>query len=269
MRILLIDDNAAFLELLKDYLSISSEFEVVGTSNNGADGLAQIQKLQPDIVLMDIAMPQLGGFGVLEKMKDIPSEKKPQFIIITAFQEEKIIRLSLELGADFLMIKPINMNELVFNIKYLYEMKIQKSKSPGEDGTIHPPAKINEYQIKSLLKLLGVPSHVKGFDYIAYALEIILDDFMAVHALKKRVYSQIAVKFDTTPARVERVMRNAIELTWCRGNIELQRRLFGQDSADTKPSNTEFLIRLATELKERHGDWTADLHQRPVQMATS
>ena len=123
MRIAIVDDNVSYLKIMREYLSHFHEFEVIGTAENGVDACRIIQNEEPDVVLMDIAMPRLGGLGVLEKLQGLSLRKRPQFIIVTALGQETVSRIAVELGADFYMIKPVDLDELVFNIRHLYSLK--------------------------------------------------------------------------------------------------------------------------------------------------
>jgi two-component system response regulator (stage 0 sporulation protein A) len=253
MRIAIVDDNISYLRIMRDYLSHFREFEVIGTAENGLDAYKMIQSEEPDIVLMDIAMPRLGGLGVLEKLQGQPMKNRPQFIIVTALGQEKVSRIASELGADFFMIKPVDLDELVLNMRHLYSLKNFREIRTVRPGKAAPCGEEYEARIRKLLDNIGVPGHLKGYDYIVYAMQIILEDLSAINAMNKQVYSKISDKFDTTPMRVERVIRNAIELTWNRGNIDILDRLFGFDDFcdKTKPSNSEFFIKLAAELMEK------------------
>lgn len=250
MRIAIVDDNLSYTKMISEYLSRIDEFEVIGIAENGIDACKIITADEPDIVLMDIAMPRLGGMGVLEKLNCSQYENRPQFIIVTAMGQEKISRLAFELGADFFMLKPVDMEELVYNIKYLHSLKKFKDIRyihPERTDDLHGES---EFRIKSLLQKIGVPNHVKGYYYIIYALEIVLNDLTAINALKKQIYSRISYKFNTTPERAERVIRNAIEITFNRGSVEILNKLFVFDDggAKTKPSNSEFFVKLASEI---------------------
>ena len=263
MRIAIVDDNISYLKIMREYLSHFHEFEVIGTAENGVDACRIIQSEEPDIVLMDIAMPRLGGLGVLEKIQCLPVKNKPQIIIVTALGQEKVSRIAVELGADFFMIKPVDLNELVYNIRHLYSLKNFREivavlpEQPVAGGAV-------EDRIRKTLNAIGVPSHLKGYDYIVFALQIIMDDLSAINAVKKQVYSRISRRFNTTPARVERVIRNAIELTWNRGRIDMLDKLFGFDEVGekTRPSNSEFFIKLAAELMDRQEAVANTRHKR-------
>lgn len=261
MRIAIVDDNISYLKIMREYLSRVRDFEVVGTAENGLDACKMIQSEEPDVVLMDIAMPRLGGLGVLEKMHGQPLKNKPQYIIVTALGQDNVSRIAVEMGADFFMIKPVDLDELVLNIKHLYSLKHFKeirTVAPEKTETVGDE---RNTRIRSLLDYIGVPSHLKGYDYIAYAMAIILDDLTAINAMKKQVYTKISRRFNTTPVRVERVIRNAIELTWNRGKLEILEKLFGFDDngSKSKPSNSEFFIKLAAEFMDKY-----ELKRRPL-----
>jgi two-component system response regulator (stage 0 sporulation protein A) len=212
-----------------------------------------IQNEEPDIVLMDIAMPCLGGIGVLEKLQGLPMKNRPQFIIVTALGQDKVSRIAVDLGADFFMIKPVDLDELVLNIKHLYSLKNFKDIRTAAPAGVAPDEE-RETRIRALLDSIGVPRHLKGYDYAVFAMLVILNDLTAINAMHKQVYSTVSAKFGTTPARVERVIRNAVELTWTRGRIDVLTRMFGYDEngTKTKPSNSEFFIRLAAEFMDKY-----------------
>ncbi|SHI12857.1 two-component system, response regulator, stage 0 sporulation protein A [Sporobacter termitidis DSM 10068] len=253
MRIAIVDDNISYLKIMRDYLSHIGEFEVIGTAENGFDACRMIETQEPDIVLMDIAMPRLGGLGVLEKLQSQPMKNRPQFIIVTALGQDKVSRIAVDLGADFFMIKPVDLDELVLNIKHLYSLKNFReirNAQPEQSATDEE----REERVRALLDYIGMPSHLKGYDYIVYAMAIILNDLTAINAMKKQVYSRVSCKYNTTPARVERVIRNAVELTWNRGKLDIIEKLFGFDESGvkTKPSNSEFFIKLAAEFMDKY-----------------
>lgn len=249
MRIVVVDDNTDFLKIMREYLSRIEGFDVVGTANNGLEACAVIQEKQPDIVLMDIAMPRLGGIGVLERLQHLVMTQKPQFIMITALGQERVSRLAVELGADFFMIKPIDLGELVLNMKHIYSLKHFRDIKTVLPEAPETMAEDKECRIRALLDSIGVPSHLKGYGYIVCAMSIIVNDLAVINAINKQVYTRVSHQFATTPARVERVIRNAVELTWSRGRLEALDKMFGFDEKGlkTKPSNTEFFVKLASE----------------------
>jgi two-component system, response regulator, stage 0 sporulation protein A len=250
IKIAIADDNVNFKNILVEYLSTVDGFAVVGTAENGIDAIELIKDTRPDIILLDIIMPRLGGFGVLEEINRLHISKTSQVIVISAFGQEKIMQIALDLGAEFFMLKPFDMNELVTSIKQIYDLRLFKEIKDIDLRDANHTDTATKVQIVNLLCEIGVPSHLKGYDYIEYAAEILLKDLTAINSITKQIYSRISAVYNTTPQRVERVIRNAIEVTWARGNINVLYNMFdtclSEDRA--KPSNSDFLIILVNEL---------------------
>lgn len=248
-RIVIADDNIEFMNILREFLSEKSGFEVVGTAANGLEAIEIISKNKPDIVLLDIVMPQLDGLGVLEKLRSYHAKRKTQFIVLTAIGSFETTQIALTLGADYYIIKPFDFEELVLRIRQLQSFKnknelrpVGQKPEPGAETSIAS-------QIKRLLDIMGVPSHVKGYQYLIFAISLVVQDLSAIHSIKKAVYTSVAHEYKTTQTRVERAIRNAIELTWNKGNIDRLFTMFEYDMNDTKtrPSNSEFIITVANE----------------------
>lgn len=244
-RIAVVDDNPDFVNILSDILALQEGMEVAGTAANGLDAVELIQKEKPQIVILDIIMPLLGGIGVIEKINSLQMQDPPRFIILSAAGQYDIVQIALSLGASYFIMKPFDSAELIFVIHKLIKLNqsFLKEKSSCAD----------EQNIIDLFNKIGVPAHLKGYDYLLKSVRIILEDPSAVKALKRKVYMTVAEQFDSTPERVERTIRNAIELTWNRGDIRLLTDVFGSEITDEKPwpSNSEFLIKASALFLER------------------
>lgn len=248
-RIVIVDDNIDFSYVLNEYLSGFDEFEIVGTAGNGHIALELIKEKEPDVVILDIVMPETDGLSVLEKMTDI--KNKPQFIMLSAIGQDKTIQLALSLGADFFILKPFDMNDLVLRIKQLQTMrKIPQSINIFREDK---PEYIIEQKIVDILNEIGVPSHLKGYKYLKYAVKMVWNDFSVINSITKVIYSGIAKEFKTTGPRVERAIRNAIEICWSRGNIKIIDYIFNYKSNEknSRPTNSEFIIIIVEQLREK------------------
>lgn len=247
-RIIIADDNIDFSYVLSEYLSAFDEFEIVGTANNGHTALELIKEKEPDVVILDLVMPETDGFGVLEKFINI--QNKPQFIMLSAFGQDKTIQLALSLGADFFILKPFDMNDLVLRIKQLQSMR----NVPNHINiSVEDKSEINiEDRINHILNELGVPSHLKGYKYLRHAVKMVLNDFSAVNSITKFIYSGIAKEFKTTGSRVERAIRNAIEICWYKGNLKAIENIFKfkYSKKDIRPTNSEFIIIIVEHLRK-------------------
>ena len=110
-----------------------------------------------------------------------------------------------------------------------------------------------ELEIRRILLELGAPDHLVGHPYVIRAILLVVGDQLYINHITFGLYPQLAVEFDTTPARVERAIRHLIEVTWIRGDIDVLDRYFGNtiSASRGKPTNGEFIARLANVVKSR------------------
>ncbi|HAA90451.1 MAG TPA: sporulation transcription factor Spo0A [Peptococcaceae bacterium] len=246
IKIMVIDDNKEFCEILKEYLESQGDFVVTGIAYNGIQALELLKQEVPDVVILDIIMPHLDGLGVLERISS-EFEVRPKIIVLTAFGQEAITRKALELGADYYILKPFDLDVLGERIRQLV------GASTGSVSGSHSPAKSRnlDVEVTNLIHEMGVPAHVKGYQYLRDAIILVINDVNLLGAVTKELYPMIAEKYNTTPSRVERAIRHAIELAWSRGNIELMNRFFGYtiDVERGKPTNSEFIAMVADRLR--------------------
>ncbi len=251
------DDNVDFAQILNKFLSSQEGIKVLGIANNGEDAVDMIEKLEPDIALLDVIMPQLDGIGVLEKLDIINKGRKTKFMMLSAVGQDAITQRALALGAQYYMIKPFDLEILVERIREISVGLIENVPSP--ENIIKSPfisiMKKEDESIESLVTKImhevGVPAHIKGYQYIREAIILAVDDIEAVNSITKILYPTLAKKFKTTPSRVERAIRHAIEVAWSRGEMEVNNSMFGNTISATKgkPTNSEFIAMIADKLR--------------------
>ncbi|SMB94943.1 response regulator receiver protein [Desulfonispora thiosulfatigenes DSM 11270] len=251
-KLLIADDNKDFCEILSDFFSEDQNIEIVGIANNGVEAIDKIKELNPDVVVLDIIMPHLDGIGVLEKLA--LESKRPNIIMLTAFGQEAMTQRAVELGANYYLLKPFDLDVLGNRIKELgkgyKKVKLQRpAESTGEKE--QKGIKNLDIEVTNIIHQMGVPAHIKGYQYLRDAIMYVVDDLNLLGAITKELYPMIANKYETTPSRVERAIRHAIELAWDRGNVELMNRFFGYTiNLDRgKPTNSEFIAMLADKLR--------------------
>lgn len=245
IKVLLADDNKELCELLKEFINQHPQLTVIGTSYNGLEALKTLQECSPDVLVLDIIMPQLDGIGVLERLSLDLYEKKPIVIILTAFGQENITQKAVELGAAYFIVKPFDFNVLADRIIQLASgAKLPYCMPPAERQNL-------TVTVTNVIHNMGVPPHIKGYQYLRDAILMTVNDLSLLGAITKELYPSIAKKYKTTPARVERAIRHAIELTWNRGNIEMLHKYFGHtiDIERGKPTNSEFIAMIADKLR--------------------
>jgi two-component system response regulator (stage 0 sporulation protein A) len=243
IKILIADDNREFCELLKEFLQEQDEFSVVGIAQNGLEALDLVQDEAPDVLVLDVIMPHLDGIGVLEKINDF--KHRPRIIMLTAFGQESITQRAVELGADYYILKPFDFSVLATRIRQLAGgFKVNPYISVAKPKNL-------DVAVTNIIHEMGVPAHIKGYHYLRDAILQVIEDVNLLGAVTKELYPMIAHKYQTTPSRVERAIRHAIELAWDRGNIEMMTKFFGYtiNLQRGKPTNSEFIAMVADKLR--------------------
>lgn len=244
IKILVADDNKDFCELLKEFLQHQDDFELVGIAQNGLEALELTREKTPDVLVLDVIMPHLDGIGVLEKLNDNYRDK-PKVIMLTAFGQENITQRAVELGADYYILKPFDFSVLATRIRQLAGgLKVSQYISVAKPKNL-------DVAVTNIIHEMGVPAHIKGYHYLRDAILQVIDDVNLLGAVTKELYPMIAQKYQTTPSRVERAIRHAIELAWDRGNIEMMTKFFGYtiNLERGKPTNSEFIAMVADKLR--------------------
>lgn len=262
IRVLVADDNREFAATLVSYLSKEEDMEVIELARDGNDAFEKIVSSKPDIVLLDIIMPHLDGLGVLEKLNEANMEKKPMCIILSAVGQDKITQKAINLGAQYYIVKPFDIEILVKRIKELkyfqpsqYKNNFISREIKTQYIDISPEDKKNEENLEALvtnvIHEVGVPAHIKGYQYLREAIIMVVNNIDIINQITKQLYPEIAQKYGTTPSRVERAIRHAIEVAWGRGQTETVESIFGYtvSAAKGKPTNSEFIAMIADKLR--------------------
>jgi len=246
IKVAIADDNREFAGIMQEFLHSQADIELVGVAYNGEEILTIMEEQQPDVVILDIIMPHLDGIGVLEQM-NVKGGKRPKIIMLTAFGQEAITQRVVELGADYYVLKPFNMDVLVSRIRQLATSI--SSQRPVVAQAIR--ARPVDVEVTNIIREIGIPAHIKGYQYLRDAIMMIIAEIELLGAVTKVLYPMIAEKYQTTPSRVERAIRHAIEVAWSRGNIDMINRLFGYTVKleKGKPTNSEFMAMIADKLR--------------------
>ncbi len=243
-KLLIVDDDRLFASALEEYFSSMDNYQVCGNAENGQKGLEMIEKYHPDVVILDLVMPHLDGIGVLEKLNTMPLSDIPFVIFITSFAQASLTKKAMELGASYYMMKPFDMDTLEKRIRQITYFDENEIVTVGKTTSL-------EVEVTRIIHQMGVPAHVKGYQYLRDAILMVTKEINLMGAVTKELYPMIAEKYNTTASRVERAIRHAIELAWDRGNVELMNRYFGYtiNIERGKPTNSEFIAMIADKLR--------------------
>ena len=244
VRVLMIDDNDQLIEAVKESFKKSSKIEFVMKANNGREGFDLIKNHQDeyDIIILDLIMPGKDGLYILESMKQEGIKKK--VIVATSNNAIDVIREVSEYGVNYYILKPFEMCDLEKRILDIISREYDKKVIDVEYNTV-------QSAISKILHELGIPSHIKGYQYIREGINIVYNRPETVGGITKELYPELANKYDTTVSRVERAIRHAIEVSWNRGSWDLMEEIFGNsvDVDKAKPTNSEFIVTIADKLR--------------------
>jgi two-component system response regulator (stage 0 sporulation protein A) len=253
ITVLIGDDNREFCELLRSYIEGQADLELAGIAHNGAEVLEAIGRTHPDVVILDIIMPHLDGIGVLERLQRMDLPVRPKIIMLTAFGQENITQKVLEMGADYYVLKPFNLDVLGTRIRQLAGAMPEPATAPTWMQPAPAPVRTQnlDNDVTALMHEIGIPAHIKGYRYLREAIMMVVNRVELLGCVTKELYPAIARNHQTTPSRVERAIRHAIEVAWSRGNADVISGLFGHtvNRERGKPTNSEFIAMVADKLR--------------------
>lgn len=266
VRIAIVDDNEVMVDLLVDLLESLPNFDVVGKAYDGKQGIELIAQEKPEVVILDLCMPYIDGLGVMENFQSEKERYFPKFIITSCVGQEHITSKAMKLGAAYYMIKPLDydnfvnrLNELAVDINESNkseEVNMRPSLSSlgsnqGVGQSLYSDPRPIGAKVSELLHQLGVPPHTKGYAYLKDSILLVYEDVKYMMKITKNLYPTIAKMHETTASRVERSIRNTIELTLERGDQELLLHIFGHavKTPSSKLTNSEFIAIIAEKIK--------------------
>ena len=257
ITVLIADDNQDFSKTLATYLENEEDMEVVGIAKDGVEAVEQIKEFLPDVAILDVIMPHLDGIGVLERINNSTIVKLPICIMLSAVGQDKITQKAIALGADYYVVKPFDIELLIKRIREIKNFKPETNKNFISRDTqqtrqyVEIGKNLNsddlEALVTNIIHEVGVPAHIKGYQYLREAIMMVTKDIDVINQITKSLYPQIAAKFDTTPSAI----RHAIEVAWARGETNLMENIFGYtvNAMKGKPTNSEFIAMIADKLR--------------------
>ena len=264
IKVLVADDNQDFSHTLSTYINSQEDMEIVAMAKDGNEALELILNSNPDVVLLDVIMPHLDGLGVLEKLNSIKLNNKPTYIMLSAVGQDKITQRAIELGAEYYVVKPFDIELLIKRIKEIKYFKpnrvMNNNNSSRESRYIEIDSRSMKKEdnlealVTNIIHEVGVPAHIKGYMYLRTAILTTYYNIDILGQVTKVLYPDIARMYNTTSSRVERAIRHAIEVAWNRGNTEAIDDIFGYtvSAVKAKPTNSEFIAMIADKLRLAH-----------------
>ena len=250
VRVLLADSDKDFRTNIKKKLS-PNRFEIVGEASDGMSAVECICHTKPDVVISELWLPKLDGIGIMREISK-RNIKRPKFVIVTGLNNLEMVREATDAGAHYSMMKPIDFGYLETKLVSLFS-------GYNRDGLIKDKEEKKqdlETQVTKIIHQIGIPAHIKGYQYLRTAIMMAVEDTEVINSVTKILYPSVAKKYATTSSRVERAIRHAIEVAWDRGDLDVLNSIFGYTIQNSrgKPTNSEFIALIADNLR---------LHNKP------
>ncbi len=238
--VLLADANEDFRDMLREAIEKTEEFVVVAVTGNGTEAARLIGELQPDLALIELVLPGMDGLSVLRKLSD-EGNSHTKCIVASAFYSDRALAEAGNLGASFFLPKPCETSLILDRMR----LSLEEQNAMPKTGSTEL-----KHLVTCVIHDIGVPAHIKGYQYLREAIMIAVEDMDVINAVTKVLYPEVASRFQTTPSRVERAIRHAIEVAWDRGDLETLQKYFGYtvSNAKGKPTNSEFIAMIADRL---------------------
>ena len=247
-HVLIADASEDSRAILADIINAENDMLVVSSAGEGTEVLRLIEETHPDVLLLDLVLTRFDGLAVLQKLSE--GGNRPASIVVSSFINERVVSQAAELGAHYFMAKPCDVSTLLSRIRQVTATHRPIPLHQPPRHPLAPPVKSElnlETVVTDVIHEIGVPAHIKGYQYLREAIILTINDMDIINAVTKVLYPEVAKKFNTTPSRVERAIRHAIEVAWDRGDIETLQRFFGYTVSNIKgkPTNSEFIAIIA------------------------
>lgn len=250
-KILIADENPMQRQSLKESLRAAG-YRNIEEATNGEDALVRINRTHPDIALIDLCLSKLDGIGVLRNSKQInfSPDKEPAFIVFSVFSNQNTFIEAANAGAELCLMKPYNVGSLCEHMDSILRNRSRGVSAPVEDAQ-SPDI---ETQVTKIIHQIGVPAHIKGYQYLRTAILMTIKDSDIINSVTKVLYPSVAKQYQTTTSRVERAIRHAIEVAWDRGDVDTLNSYFGYTIQNNrgKPTNSEFIAMIADNLRLKY-----------------
>ncbi len=246
IRILIADANEDYRKLLSDLFRGEGDMEVVASVGDGTEALAMIAEHQPDILVLDLVLPKRDGLSVLDSLPDTGAN--PVVLVVSSFCSDTVVSECADKGVRYFVPKPCDLSALLSRIRQSLGQNRPQPAVSRQNGILPRNQEASlESVVTEVIHEIGVPAHIKGYQYLREAIILTINDMEVINAVTKVLYPTVAKKFGTTPSRVERAIRHAIEVAWDRGDLEVLQKFFGYTVSNIKgkPTNSEFIAMIA------------------------
>lgn len=243
LKVMLTEDGTEFSHELAGVLRASG-CEVTTVVKDGAQIIRRLSAGDnPDVLVIDGFMARLDALGVLRQLAALQLSHRPLVMILSNSDNARFESEVLQSGADYYFLKP-------FEPAMLAERIIEFTSAKPTPPKTESGAEL-EVVVSKIMHQIGVPAHIKGYQYLREAIVLCVNNGEMMSSVTKVLYPTVARTYKTTPSRVERAIRHAIEVAWDRGDVDVLSSYFGYTIQNErgKPTNSEFIAMISDKLR--------------------
>lgn len=248
LKVLIADDSTEFSSLSAKILK-SYGMQVILTEKDGLKVISKIKTENPDVLIADVFMPNIDILGVIEELNKMDAKSRPLVMALSSYANPRLEKEILEAGATYYFIKPFDINIMAERIIKLSGWASEKTPYKLDKSCVTDTDL--EVMVTDIIHQIGVPAHIKGYHYLREAIILSIKNSEIINSVTKLLYPTVAKKYSTTPSRVERAIRHAIEVAWDRGDIDVLNGYFGYtiQVERGKPTNSEFIAMISDKMR--------------------
>lgn len=239
VKVVVADGSESFRRILTEQVEKSGDFQLVGSTGDGTEVLSLVEEHGAEMLVMDLVLPGLDGMSILRKLQNL-GEKRPDVIVTSSFCGTQAMNEATALGVSYFMAKPCAEDAVLERMRAVVAAGQTEEHEAGLESLV-----------TSIIHEVGVPAHIKGYQYVREAIMIAVEDMEVINSVTKVLYPEVAKRYGTTSSRVERAIRHAIEVAWDRGDLEVLQKFFGYTVSNTKgkPTNSEFIAMISDRIR--------------------
>lgn len=247
MKVIIADDSTDFCELLRKHLTEKENIQVVGTASDGFELIAMASEKQPDVIITDALLPRKDGLAAIRAIDQLQLKKRPAYFVVSSFSSDSMVNEAMNMAVSYFTVKPCDLQDLASRVS---QRNVVAGQFAAPQKTIDKDLDI-EMRVTQIIHDIGVPAHIKGYQYLRESIIMTVNDMEIINAITKILYPTVAKRYKTTSSRVERAIRHAIEVAWDRGNVETLNSFFGYTVSNVKgkPTNSEFISMIADRIR--------------------
>lgn len=249
--VLIADDNKNWIEILEKGINNMPEFRVEAKANDGKTAIEMIEKQRPDIIILDIIMPEFDGIYIVNHVRSKMKDYSPIIYILSGIGTDTIIKMLSSMDIDYYSMKPVTLETILGNLKNV----VIRPEGGGEGADAQSGGSGRDI-IKETVIHLGLLQHLKSTKLTIDVLKLYLESPDDLRMLTKTIYPAIAKKYGLKASAIEKNLRYAVSQMQ-KNQTELYKQLFSYPGCG-KITNGEFLSVVAESIREKSHGFVAE-----------